>query len=172
MVKQAKIEAVESLAEKLKNAKSVVLTDYRGLTVAEVTDLRTKLRDENIEYRVIKNRLCKIALDAAGCDPMDEVLTGPTAIAFGYDDPVPAARVIYDFAKNNENLKPKGGLLNGKKINLATLERLSKLPSKEELLGRMLGSLQSPGAKVAMALNQIGTKLCLAVKAVAEQKSG
>lgn len=170
MVKQSKIDAVEALVEKLKKAKSVVVTDYRGLTVADVTELRSKLRAENIEYRVAKNRLCKIALEKAGCDSLDEVLTGPTAIAFGYDDPVPAARVIYEFAKDNESLKPKGGLLNGERIDLTTLEKLSKLPSREELLQRLLGSLQSPATKTAQALNAVGSNLVFALKALEEKK--
>jgi large subunit ribosomal protein L10 len=170
MVKQNKIDAVEKLVEKLKKAKSIVITDYRGLTVSQITDLRKKLRAENIEYRVLKNRLTKIALDLAGCDPLDEVLVGPSALAFGYDDPVPPARIIYEFAKKHKNLSPKGGLLGTKRIDLPTLERLSKLPSKEALLGRLLGSLQSPATKVAYGLNQVSTKLVYALKALQEKK--
>ena len=170
MVKQNKIDEVESLTEKFKKAKSVVLTDFRGLNVADVTQLRNKLRAENIEYKVVKNRLTKIALTKAQCDPLDEVLTGPTAIAFGYEDPVPPARVIYEFTKENNHLQSKGGLLNGKKIDLSTLERLSKLPSKEELFTRCLGSLQSPATKFALVLNQVAIKLVLGLKALADQK--
>jgi len=170
MVKQYKTDAVKDLTDRFQKAKSVVLTDYRGLTVSEVTDLRNRLRSEQVEYKVVKNRLAKIALEQAGCDPLDDVLTGPTAIAFGYQDPVPPARVIYDFAKSNEKLQPKGGLLEGKSIDLPMLERLSRLPGREELMVRILGSLNSPGTKLAYSLKQMATSLVYALNALADQK--
>jgi len=172
MVKQSKVDAVEKLVKNFSDAKSVVITDYRGLTVGDITILRNNFRAEKVEYRVVKNRLAKIALQKAGCDPLDDILVGPTAIAFGYDDPVPAARVIYDFSKKNELLKPKGGLLEGKRIQLETLEKLSQLPPKEELLGRLVGSIQSPSTKIAICIKQVATNLVYAMKALAEQKQG
>ena len=170
MVKQIKVDAVKSLAEKLKKAKSVVLTDFRGLTVDDITTLRNELREEAIEYRVVKNRLAKIALKEADCESVDDILIGPTGIAFGYEDPVPAARIIYRFSKKNEHLKPKGGLLEGKRIDLPTLERLSQLPAKDVLLQRLLGSMQSPTTKLVLVLKQTTTNLVYALKALAEQK--
>ena len=132
--------------------------------------MRRQLREENIEYKVVKNRLTKIALQKAGCDSLDEILSGPTAIAFGYEDPAPAARVIYEYSKSNDKLQPKGGLLEGKRIDLETLERLSKLPTKEEMLTRLLGSLTSPITKFALALNNAPTRVVYALKALQEQK--
>jgi len=172
MVKQNKMGAVESLAEKFQRAKSVVLTDFRGLTVGDITILRSDLRREKVEYRVVKNRLARIALQKAGCDSLDELLIGPTAIAFGYHDPVPAARIIFDFTQKYEKLKLKGGLLEGKRIDLPTIEKLSKLPSKDQLLGKLMGSLQSPTMKFVFSLRQVGTSLVCALKALAEQKKG
>lgn len=170
MVKQIKKDAVESLTTKFKKAKSVVMTDYRGMTVAEMTNLRRVLRAEHIEYRIAKNRLVRIAIKEAGSEAADEYLTGPTAIAFGYEDPVVPARIISEFAKTSEKLRFKGGLLEGKKISLATIEKLAKLPSKEQLLGRLLGSLQGPACKLAMGLNQAASKIVYALKAIEEQK--
>jgi large subunit ribosomal protein L10 len=172
MVKQSKMGAVESLADKFNRAKSVVLTDFRGLTVGDVTILRSNLRAEKVEYRVVKNRLAQIALQKAGCDSLDELLTGPTGIAFGYHDPVPAARIIFEFTQKYEHLKLKGGLLEGKRIDLPTIEKLSKLPPKDQLLGKLMGSLQSPTMKFVFALRQVGTSLVCALKALEEQKKG
>ncbi len=170
MVKQSKVSAVESLADKFKRAKSVILTDFRGLTVGDITILRRDLRAEKIEYKVIKNRLARIALLNAGCESLGDLLTGPTGIAFGYHDPVPAARIIFEFSQKYEHLKLKGGLLEGKRIDLPTIEKLSKLPSRDHLLGKLMGSLQSPTVKAVYALRQVGTSLVCALKALGEQK--
>ncbi len=169
MVKQSKVLAVASIAEKLERAGVVVLTDFRGLTVGDMTALRKKLREEKVECLVVKNRLAKLALKKAGCDSLDEILTGPTAFAFGYEDPATPARVIFEFAKKNERLKPKGGLLEGKKIDLETLGRLSRLPSREVLLGRLVGSLQSPATMIAISLKQVASNLVRALRAAAEK---
>ncbi len=170
MVKQVKVDAVESLVAKLERAKSLILTDFRGLTVAEATEIRSKLRAEKAEYKVIKNRLLKIALERAGYDAADTLLEGPTGVAFGYEDPIPAARIISEFVKTNEKMRIKGGHLEKRKIGIPGLERLAKMPSREALLGRLLGSLQSPPTKLVYALHQIGAKLAYALKAVADQK--
>ena len=172
MVKQSKIDAVESLTDKLRRAKSVVLTDFRGLTVGDMTLLRNDLRNEKIEYRVIKNRIARIALENAGCDSLDDILTGPTGVAIGFEDPIPPARIIFEFSQKFENLKVKGGLLEGKRIDVSTLEKLSKMPSREQLLVKLIGSLQSPTTKVILSLKQVGTHLVYALKALAEQKQG
>lgn len=172
MVKRNKIDAVESLAEKLNRAKSVVLTDFRGLTVGNMTILRENLRSQKIEYRVIKNRLAKIALQKAGCESLDDLLIGPTGMAFGYDDPIPATRVIHEFTVKFESLKVKGGLLEGKRIDLKTLDKLSKLPSKDVLIARILGSIQSPASKMVLTLRQTACNLAYALRALADQKKG
>lgn len=172
MVKQNKIDAVERLTKKLEKAKSVVLTDFRGLTVQEMTVLRENLRSQKVEFRVIKNRLVKFALEKAGCDILDDLLIGPTGMAFGYDDPVPATRVIQEFTEKFEKLSVKGGLLEGKRIDIQTIERLSKLPSKEVLIGRVLGSIQSPASKLMLTLKQTACNLVYALNALADQKKG
>ncbi|MBN1900965.1 50S ribosomal protein L10 [Candidatus Sumerlaeota bacterium] len=172
MVKQSKIDAVESVAKKLGEAKAVVLTDFRGLTVQDMTLLRENLRAQKIEYRVIKNRLFKRALEQADYDAIDDLLKGPTGMAFGYDDPVPVTRIIYEFVEKFEKLSIKGGLLEGKRIDLNILEKLSKLPSKDVLMSRLLGSIQSPASKLALTLKQTACNLVYALKALEDQKKG
>ncbi len=171
MPKPKKVETVASVRAKLASAKSIVVTDYRGLTVAEMTDLRNKLRAENVEYRIIKNRLAKLALKESGMDTLDEYLKGTTAIAFGLKDPVSPAKVLAEFAKTNEKLKLIGGLMDGARLDKSGIESLSKLPSRDVLLSRMLGSLTSPIQKLAYGLHQTVAKVVYAFDAVARMKA-
>jgi large subunit ribosomal protein L10 len=170
MVKQIKINAVESLTDKFRKAKSLILTDYRGMTVQEMTSLRKILRAQQVEFRIVKNRLAKIAIQKAGCESLDEFLTGLTAIAIGYDDPVLPARILNEFIRTSEKLKVKGGLLEGKKIALKTVERLAKMPGKQEILGRLACSLKSPVSMLALSLRQAASKLVYALKAIEDLK--
>src|SRR3989304_3629002 len=137
MVRSDKIEFVAGITGKLKAAQSVVLTDFRGITVGEITQLRTRLREHSIEMRVVKNRLLKLALKEAGCDNLDEYLTGNTAVSFGAADPAAPARILLEYAKKHEKLIVKGGLLEGRKLNARGVESLSKMPGRRELLARM-----------------------------------
>ena len=172
MPKQYKLDTVASVKEKLANSKSIVVADYRGLTVSEVTDLRARLRKEGVELRVIKNRLAKIALKESDMDTMDEYLKGMTAIAFGMTDPVSPAKVLSEFAKGNDKLKLIAGQMDNQVLDIKGIEELAKLPSREVLLSRMLGSLTSPIQKLAYGLNQTVAKVVYAVDAVARQKAG
>ncbi len=167
-----KIDAVAELTEKLSRSKSVVIADYRGLTVAEVNRLRTKMREANVDYQVVKNRLFKIAASENGFDSMGTVLKGPSAFAIGYDDPVAPAKVVSDFSKDIEKLKIKGGWFGTQALDVAGVQSLANLPSREQLLARMLGSLNSPVTKLAIGLNQAISKIAYAMKAVAEAKEG
>ena len=171
MPKPEKVAAVDMVKEKLTRSKSVVVTDYRGMTVAQMTELRNKLRAQGVEYKIVKNRLAKIALKAAGLNPMDDYLKGTTALAFGIKDPVSPAKVLTAYAKDNEKLKILGGLMDNRLLDLSALTELSKLPSREALLSRMLGSLTSPVQKLAFALHQTTAKLVYALDAVARQKA-
>lgn len=170
-VKPDKLQTVSELTKKFKEAKSVIFVDYRGLTVAEVTDLRNRLRAEKIEMKVVKNRLAKIAINDLGISGADEYLKGPTGFIFGYEDPVPPAKVVLKYCGENEKFKIKGGILENKVINLSVVKSLSTLSSKPEMLSRMLGSLNSPITKVAFSLKAAMNKLVYAVKAVADQKT-
>lgn len=171
MPKPQKIEAVKTLREKLERAKCIIVTEYQGLTVAEMTDLRSRLRKEQVEYKVVKNRLAKIALREAGLDSMDEFLKGMKALAMGMADPVAPAKVLVPYAKDHEKLKIVAGLMDNRRLTAEQIEELSKLPTRDVLLGRMLGSLTSPVQRLAFALNQTVAKLVYAIDAVARKKA-
>jgi large subunit ribosomal protein L10 len=167
-----KLETVAAVKEKLAETKSLVVADYRGLSVDKMTELRAKLRQEGVELKVVKNRLAKIALKESGMDPMDPYLKGMTTIAFGIKDPVSPAKVLAAFAKDNEKLQIIGGQMDNRLLDAAAINELALLPSREVLLGRLLGSLTSPISKVAYGLNQTVAKTVYAFDAIARQKAG
>ena len=150
-----KEEEVSKLAEKLKEAKIILLTDYRGINVADVTKLRADLRNTNSEYKVIKNNIIKRALDANGESGLDDLLEGPTAIVIGTEDYLEPSKVIYNFSKNNEFYKIKGGIIEGKVMTAEEIITLAKLPSRQELLGMLAGALLGNISKLAVALNEV-----------------
>ena len=154
-VLKQKEEEVKKLAEKLKEAKVILLTDYRGINVADVTKLRTDLRNANSEYKVIKNNIIKRALDANGESGLDDLLEGPTALVIGTEDYLEPSKVIYNFSKNNEFYKIKGGIIDGKVMTAEEIITLAKLPSRETLLSMLAGALLSNISKVAVALNEV-----------------
>ena len=154
VIKQ-KEEMVNALAEKLKSAKVIILTDYRGINVADVTKLRADLRNVNSEYRVIKNNIVKRALDMNGESGLDELLSGPTAVLIGNEDYLEPAKVIYNFTKNNDFYKIKGGIIDGKVMTAEEIITLAKLPSKQELLSKLAGCLLANISKLAVALDQV-----------------
>jgi len=143
--KEQKAEQVELLSEKLKRAKVAILTDYRGLTVSQLQDLRGRLRTGNVEYRVVKNTLTRRAAEAAGVPALQKELEGPVAIAFGYDDLSTPAKLINDFVRATRlKLDVKGGLVEGRVFSPDQVKQLADLPSREVLLAQLLGTLQSP----------------------------
>ena len=154
-VLKQKEELVKSLAERLKTAKVIILTDYRGINVSDVTKLRTDLRNVNAEYRVIKNNIVKRALDMNGESGLDELLSGPTAVLMGDEDYLEPSKVIYNFTKNNEFYKIKGGIIDGKVVTAEEIITLAKLPSKQELLAKLAGCLLANISKLAVALDQV-----------------
>lgn len=149
---------VDELAQKLKEAQSIVLTDYRGLTVDQDTKLRKALREANVEYKVIKNSIINFATKESDLEGLAEYLTGPTAIAISSTDAVEPSKVIAKFAKEFNNLEIKGGMVEGKIIDVDGVMDLAETPSKEELLGRLMGSLQSSLYGIAAAINAIADK--------------
>ena len=147
--KEQKVEQVELLAEKLKKAKVAVLTDYRGLTVSQMQDLRGKLRGGDVEYRVIKNTIARRAAEAAGHPQLQSELKGPIAIAFGYDDLGVPARLINEFVRTTRlKLEVVGGLVEGRVFNRDQIKQLADLPSREVLIAQLMGTLQSPVAQL------------------------
>ena len=146
---------VQAIAEDIKDAASVVLVDYRGLTVAEDTALRKQLREAGIVYKVCKNTMMKRAFEGTDFAALDEHLEGPSAIAISQDDATAPARILCKFAKDAKALELKAGVVEGTVYDVAGLTELSKVPSREELLSKLLGSLQSPITNLARVLNQI-----------------
>lgn len=150
-----KAQEVEVVTEKFKAAASVVIVDYRGLTVDEVTRLRKQLRDAGIEIKVIKNSILSRAAKAAGLEGLDEVFTGPTAVAFSNEDVVAPAKIIDTFAQEAKALEIKGGVIEGKVSSVEEMIALAKLPSREGLLSMLLSVLQAPVRNVAYAVNAV-----------------
>lgn len=172
MVRPEKAAVVEELKDKLGRAQTVVVTDYRGLNVQEITELRRQLREAGVEYRVAKNTLTTIAAREADLSELEQFLSGPTAIAFGYDEPVSAAKVISEFARLHRELEIKGGALEGNVIGVAEIQALADLPPREELLAMVARAMQGPIAGMANALQGILRNLAYALNAVREQKEG
>jgi large subunit ribosomal protein L10 len=150
-----KEEEVKVLAERFKNSKLVLLTDYRGITVDAVTSLRNELRDVNAEYKVIKNNITKRALETNGESELDSVLEGPTAVITAEEDYLSPLKAIYKFSKDNEFYKIKGGIVEGKVLSVDELITLAKLPSRQELLGMLAGGLLGTISKLAVGLDQV-----------------
>ena len=150
---------VEEIAAKFKAAASIVVVDYRGLTVGQATELRKQLREAGVEFKVYKNTLTRRAAEIAGLEGINEYLTGPNAIAFSNEDVVAPAKIINEFAKKNEALEIKAGIIEGTVSSVEDVKALAELPSREGLLSMLLSVLQAPVRNFA-----------LATKAVAEQK--
>ena len=139
----------------MKEAKLILLVDYRGINVEEVTNLRTTIRNTNSSYRVIKNNITRRALAEAGLDGLDEALEGPTAVIMSSEDYLEPTKAIYKFSKENEYYKIKGGVVEGKVMTAQEIITLAKLPSKETLLSMLAGALLGNISKLAVALDQV-----------------
>ena len=150
-----KKEEVANLAAKMKEAKIILLTDYRGINVADVTELRAELRKSNSEYRVIKNNITKRALAEVGIEGLDELLAGPTAVVMNNEDYLETAKAIYNYSKANDFYKIKGGVIEGKVMTAEEIITLAKLPSRETLLSMLAGALLGNISKLAVALNEV-----------------
>ena len=145
MVSNPKKEAeVKALEERFRAAKSAILTAFRGLNVAEMTALRNLLRKSNIEYRVIKNRLAKIAIKNTSLADLDPLLSGPNGISLGYDDPVTSSKLLSQFLRSTSNLDIKGGVIEGKLYKKNEILAIAELPPREILISRVLGGIASP----------------------------
>ncbi len=150
-----KKEEVSKLAEKIKEAKVVLLTDYRGINVSDVTELRAKLRNCDVEYKVIKNNITRRALEECKIDGLNDVLEGPTAVIIGNNDYLDACKAIYEYAKDNDFYKIKGGIIDGKVVSTEEIITLAKLPSRETLISMLAGALLGNISKLAVALDQV-----------------
>lgn len=165
----AKEAAVAELQQLFAESQAVILTDYRGITVAEDTLLRNRMREAGVEYRVTKNTLIKLACHQLDIDSLDEFLNGPTAISFA-NDPVAVAKLVSDFAKEFKKTSVKAGLLDRKAISAAEVDSLAKLPSREVLLARLLGAMQSPLSGFVGCASGMLRQLVTVTDAVRKQK--
>lgn len=156
--KLQKAAQIEEIKEKIGKCGAFVVVDYKGISVADDTKLRSDFRKNDVEYRVLKNRLVLRALSELNIGGFEGHLEGPTAIAFAYGDPLAAAKVVSENAKTVKALEVKCGLMDGAYIDAATVEKLAAIPSKEVLLAQLLGLLQSPISGLARALQQIAEK--------------
>ena len=156
-----KAQQVAEVAEQFKNASSVVVVDYLGITVEQATNLRSELRNAGVQFAVVKNSILSRAAKEAGLEGMDDVFKGPSAVAFSNEDVVAPAKILADFAKKVEALEIKAGVIEGKVSSKEEIEALAKLPNREGLLSMLLSVLQAPVRNTALAF-----------KAVADQKDG
>ena len=154
-VLEEKKQIVSSIAEQFKSAVSGVFVDYCGLTVEEDTQLRNKLREAGVEYKVIKNTLTRFAAKEVGFDELDPILNGPTSLALSMTDEVAPAKVIAEFAKTHEQLEIKAGFLDGKVLALDEVKQLAATPNRETLLAKLLGSLNAPISNLARTLQAL-----------------
>lgn len=161
---------VEELVAKLKDAKSIVFADYRGLSVEQDTKLRKDLREAGIDYAVIKNSVIRFAADEVGLSGLEKMIEGPTAIAISLKDPVAPSKLLSKFAKDLEKFDLKGGVVEGKVVDVDGVNAIAALPSKEELIAKMLGSMKSPINGLVNVLNGNIRGLVVALNAIAEQK--
>lgn len=154
MKKSEKVQTVATLAEKLSASPNLYLTDFTGITVKNMTDLRRRFRAEGAEFVVVKNTLALRALEAASVSGLNELLAGPTGIVFAGDDPVSAARVLADFQKEQEDRPTiKAGMVDGKQVGVAEIKKLASLPTRDVLLAQLGAALQSPMAGFVGALD-------------------
>lgn len=172
MARPEKEAAVSEIQEKLQRSQAVVIADYRGLNVQEVTELRKRLREAGVEYKVSKNTLTSRAAKAVSIEGLDTYLSGPTALAFGYNDPVTAAKILSTFAKDHKHLELKGGILEGKVIDFNAVKALADLPSREVLLTQVVGMMQAPLRGMATVLSGPMRNFVYALEAIRKQKAG
>lgn len=170
MNKQSKEAVVAEFSGKLAEAKAAFLADYRGLTVEQANDLRRKLRAAGVEYRVVKNTLLRRAAKDTPAACLDDYLVGPTAIALAADDPVAPAKALVEFAKDSKVFELKAGMLDGKLLTIDDIRALSDLPSREQLLAKMLGSLNAPATNLVGVFAAVPRSFVQVLAAIKDQK--
>lgn len=172
-VKEKKQAVVDELSTKLGSAKAFYLADFAGLNVKRVTQLRARLRQEGVEYIVVKNTLAERALETLDYPDISEFLKGPTAVVISQTDPVAPAKVLSDFARENDN-KPavRAGIVENRVVSGADIEKLAKLPSREQLLSELAGVMQAPMTELLMVMTAKMQEMVGLLDALREQKSG
>ncbi len=169
MNKEEKREAIDELREKFARAKTAVVTGYSGINVEQITELRSKLRKAQVEYRVVKNTLARKAAEGTGLEPLKDYFVGPVGIALGYDDVVAPAKVLSEFSKTQEKLQVKIGVLDGKLLQQADIKALASLPSLNALRGKIIGLLQAPASRMGGVLQAPAGQIARVMKAKADR---
>lgn len=170
MIRDEKKQLVSELQEKFKRAKAAFVADYKGLKVEQMTALRKSLRDASVELKVVKNTLAIIAVKDAGAEPLKDYFEGTTAVAMSYADPVAAAKILTQFAKDEPKLKLKVGLLGGKVMNLNEIKAFSELPPREMLLGKFVGMLNAVPTGLVGVLSGVPRKFVYTLAAIQTKK--
>ncbi len=170
MARPEKVAEVEAIAERLRAAQSLVLVDYTGLSVEKLTAFRSLCRSKGVECRVVKNRLAMIAADAADLVVLKDHLRGPTALVVGRESQVDPAKAAVEFGKDNEALRIKGGIVEGQFLAADRVTALSQIPGRDELIAKMMGSINSPASGLVGVMSGVAAALARAIDAVAKQK--
>ena len=170
MKRTEKETLVKALHERLSEAKAAILTDYRGLDTSAMNALRRELREASIEYRVVKNTLMARASEGTDMAPLKEYLSGPTAVALSFDDPVAPARVLVNFSEKHEHLEVKAGILSGKVIDVESIKALSRLPSREALLAQLLSVMNGPARAFVTVLSAVPRDFLGVLNAIKDKK--
>ncbi len=164
-----KEQAIAQLHDKLKRAKVAIVAEPKGIDVETVTALRKKLREQNVEYKVVKNTLAKLAVRGTGAEAISDILEGPTALVMGFEEPVSPAKALQEFiSKIPEKIVVRGAALDGKKIDAQAVEALSKMPGMQELRAMLMGMINRPAQLLASVLNQPSTSIARVLKARSE----
>lgn len=171
MNRSEKEALVQEMAERLGRARAVILTDFRGLKVEKMTELRAQLKEKDLDYKVIKNTLLKRAAAGTSTENLAGQLEGPNGVAISYEDPVELAKILKEFAKINDKLVIKAGMVEGKLIGADQVEALAKLPGKEQLLAMLLGTMNGVPRGFVTVLAQVIRGLLYALKAIEEKKA-
>lgn len=169
--KAFKSEKIDAIKAKVEKAQVAVITEYKGYSVEEITNLRRALQKEGGDYMVTKNTLTKIAVKGTEFEPLTDLMKGPIAIAFGFEDQVSPAKIVSNFIKETKKGEILGAVLEGNLLSASEAKALANLPSKEELYAKMLGSLKSPVSGVTLGINGVLAALTRAVAAVRDQKA-
>lgn len=171
MARQEKVDEVQAITDTISSAQSIVLTDYAGLSVEQMTKFRNSCREKQVVCRVVKNRLAKIACDNAGFGVLKDALKGPVAMVIGTESQVDAAKLVMDFAKENKAMDVIGGMVDGMYLDSDQVVSLSKIPGRDELYAKMMGSINSPATGIVGTITGVNAALCRAIDAVAKQKA-
>ena len=169
--KAFKSEKISQMKEKIEKAKVAIVTDYKGLSVEEITKLRRSIQKEDGDYMVTKNTLAKIAVKGTEYEVLTDALTGPVAIAFGFEDQVAPAKALAKFIKESKKGEILAAAMDGKLLSAAEAKALANLPSKQEIYAKMLGCINSPASGIANSINAVMSSLTRAMAAVRDQKS-